>query len=62
MKIFFSGGKLGSPAKQRSRSISTRKREVVERIHLITTNTNLRSLSFESNGKSPKVTVGNTLT
>ena len=46
MEIFFSGGKLGSPAKQRSRSISTRKREVVKRIHLLTANTYLRTLSI----------------
>ena len=46
MKTFVGGDKLGSPAKQRSRSISTRKREVVKRIHLLTANTYLRTLSI----------------
>ena len=44
-KIFVSGGKLGSPAKQRSRSISTRKRQVMERISVLSANTYLRTLS-----------------
>ena len=45
MKIFVSGGKFGTPAKQRSRSISTRKREVMERISVLSANTYLRTLS-----------------
>ena len=46
MKIFASGGKLGSPAKKRSRTISTRKREVGQRISVLSTNTYLRTLSI----------------
>ena len=59
MTAFAGGGKFGTPVKKRSRSISTINREVTDRTCLITTNTNLRSLSFGSNGNSPKVTVGN---
>ena len=46
MKAFASGGKLGTPAKKRSRSISTRKREVGQRISVLSTNTYLRTLSI----------------
>ena len=45
MKAFASGDKLGTPAKKRSRSISTRKREVMERISVLSENTYLRTLS-----------------
>ena len=59
MEIFVSGGKFGTPVKKRSRRISTINRRVTDRTCLITTNTNLRSLSFVVAVKSQKVTVGN---
>ena len=46
MKPFASGDKLGTPAKKRSRSISTRKHEVGQRISVLSTNTYLRTLSI----------------
>ena len=46
MKAFASGDKIGTPAKKRSRSISTRKREVGQRISVLSTNTYLRTLSI----------------
>ena len=46
MKAFASGDKLGTPAKKRSRSISTRKREVGQRISVLSTNTYLRTLTI----------------
>ena len=46
MKTLVSGDKLGTPAKKRSRSISTRKREVGQRISVLSTNTYLRTLSI----------------
>ena len=45
MKAFASGDKLGTPAKKRYRSISTRKRQVMERISVLSANTYLRTLS-----------------
>ena len=57
-KPFADGGKLGTPVKKRSRSISSINRRVTDRIALITTNTNLRSLSFVVSPNSPKLTVG----
>ena len=59
MKPFADGGKFGSPAKKRSRRISTSDHGVTDRIALITTNTNLRTLSIAVAPNSPKVTVGN---
>ena len=46
MKPFASGGKFGTPVKKRSRRISTRKREVGQRISVLSTNTYLRTLSI----------------
>ena len=59
MKAFADGGKFGTPVKKRSRRISTSDHGVTDRIALITTNTNLRTLSIAVAPNSPKVTVGN---
>ena len=59
MKSFADGGKFGAPVKKRSRRISTSDHGVTDRIALITTNTNLRTLSIAVAPNSPKVTVGN---
>ena len=59
MKAFADGGKFGTPVKKRSRRISTSNHGVTDRIALITTNTNLRTLSIAVAPNSPKVTVGN---
>ena len=62
MKAFADGGKFGTPVKKRSRRISTSDHGVTDRIALITTNTNLRTLSIAVAPNSPKVTVGNLVT
>ena len=53
------GGKFGTPVKKRSRRISTINRRVTERISLITTNTNLRTLSIAAALESRKLIVIN---
>ena len=62
MKAVGDDVQFGTPAKKRSRRISTINRGVTERMCLITTNTYLRTLSIAVAPKSPKVTVGNLVT